>query len=207
MSQASQPTYEITCDRAVMMPMRDGTRLAADIYRPKADGPFPAVIERTPYNREESVILRTRTPQYLAERGFVVVVQDVRGRFGSEGAWYPFVDDGWGRNRDGYDTVAWVAAQPWCNGKVATAGGSYAGQTQMFLAPTRPPSLACCFVREAASEHLSLLTDHDFGIDPANREETRGVAMRRGDALGPRLELGARPLESVIAVAHTSGWQ
>src|SRR5262249_21290915 len=72
-------------------------------------------------------------------------------RFGSEGTWYPFVDDGWGKNRDGYDTIEWVAAQPWCNGRVGTAGGSYAGQTQMFLAPTRPPSLGCCFVREAAS--------------------------------------------------------
>src|SRR5262249_26772429 len=92
------------------------------------------------------------TPQYMAERGFVFVVQDVRGRFGSEGKWYPFVDDGWGENRDGYDTVAWIAEQPWCSGKVATAGGSYAGQTQMLLAPTRPPALACCFVRMAASD-------------------------------------------------------
>src|SRR5439155_1648686 len=115
-------------------------------------GRFPAVVERTPYNRETSVILRTGTPQYFAERGFAFVVQDVRGRFGSEGTWYPFRDDGWCTNRDGFDTIAWVAAQPWCNGKVATAGGSYAGQTQMFLAATRPPALACCFVREAASD-------------------------------------------------------
>src|SRR5262249_40488636 len=78
----------------------------------------------------------------------------VRGRFGSEGTWYPFVDDGWGANRDGSDTIQWIAEQPWCNGQVATAGGSYAGQTQMLLAPTRPPALACCFVREAAS-HLA----------------------------------------------------
>jgi putative CocE/NonD family hydrolase len=137
-----------------MIPMRDGTRLAADVYRPAAEGRFPAVVERTPYNRAESVILRTLTPQYLAQRGFVFIVQDVRGRFGSEGTWYPFLDDGWGDNRDGFDTVQWVAEQPWCNGRVATAGGSYAGQTQMFLAPTRPPALACCFVREAAS-HLA----------------------------------------------------
>jgi putative CocE/NonD family hydrolase len=147
----SQPRYEVTIDRDVWIPMRDGTRLAADVYRPSDTGRFPAVVERTPYNRAESVILRTRTPQYLAERGFVFVVQDVRGRFGSEGHWYPFRDDGWGARRDGFDTIAWIAEQPWCNGKVATVGGSYAGQTQMFLAPTRPPGLACCFVREAAS--------------------------------------------------------
>jgi putative CocE/NonD family hydrolase len=145
-------SYEVGIDRRVMAPMRDGTRLCADIYRPAAEGRFPAVLERTPYNREESVILRTQTPQYMAARGFVFVVQDVRGRFGSEGTWYPFRDDGWGENRDGFDTVAWLAKQPWCNGKVATAGGSYAGQTQMFLAPTRPAALRCCFVREAASD-------------------------------------------------------
>jgi putative CocE/NonD family hydrolase len=151
MSPPDQPRYEVAIDRSVMVPMRDGTRLAADIYRPRAAGRFPAVVERTPYNRAESVILRTKTPQYLAQRGFVFVVQDVRGRFGSEGTWYPFVDDGWGENRDGFDTIAWIAQQPWSSGKVGTAGGSYAGQTQMFLAPTRPPALACGFVREAAS--------------------------------------------------------
>lgn len=142
---------EVIIDRKVLIPMKDGTRLAADIYRPNADGSFPAIVERTPYNREESVILRTGTPRYFAERGFVFIVQDVRGRFGSEGTWYPFVDDGWGERQDGYETIEWIARQPWCNGKVATVGGSYAGQTQMFVAPTRPPALACCFIREAAS--------------------------------------------------------
>jgi putative CocE/NonD family hydrolase len=148
----NQTAHPITIDKTVYLPMSDGTRLAADIYRPATEGRFPAIVERTPYNREESVILRTGTPQFFAERGFAFVVQDVRGRFGSEGTWYPFVDDGWGKRRDGYDTIQWIAEQPWCNGKVATAGGSYAGQTQMFLAPTRPPALTCCFVREAASD-------------------------------------------------------
>jgi putative CocE/NonD family hydrolase len=154
MTAPTQAACEFVRDGGVLVPMRDGTRLAADVYRPAGAGRFPAIVERTPYNREESVILRTQTPQFFARRGFAFVVQDVRGRFGSEGTWYPFVDDGGGKNRDGFDTVAWVAAQPWCNGKVATAGGSYAGQTQMFLAPTRPPALVCCFVREAAS-HLA----------------------------------------------------
>src|SRR2546425_12374595 len=115
--------FEIAIDKSVMIPMADGIRLAADIYRPNVDGRFPAIVERTPYNREESVILRTQTPQYFAARGFVFVVQDVRGRFGSEGTWYPFRDDGWGKVRDGFDTIAWVARQPWSNGKVATGGG------------------------------------------------------------------------------------
>jgi putative CocE/NonD family hydrolase len=152
MTEPAQSRADFVIDRSVMIPMSDGTRLAADIYRPRAEGRYPAIVERTPYNREESVILRTKTPQFFAERGYVFVVQDVRGRFGSEGIWYPFADDGWGQRRDGYDTIAWVAEQPWCNGKVATAGGSFSGQTQMLLAPTRPPALVCGFVREAASD-------------------------------------------------------
>lgn len=155
MSKLPQPRYEFIVDKAVQVPMRDGTLLAADVYRPKAEGRFPAIVERTPYNREESVILRTQTPQFMAARGFVFVVQDVRGRWGSDGLWYPFIDDGWGENQDGYDTIQWVAEQPWCSGKVATAGGSYSGQTQMLLAPTRPPALACSFIREAASDLAS----------------------------------------------------
>jgi putative CocE/NonD family hydrolase len=209
MNNLSQPRFAITTDKAVTVPMRDGTRLAADVYRPQADGRFPAVVERTPYNREESVLLRTKTPEYLAERGFVVVVQDVRGRFGSEGAWYPFVDDGGGKNRDGYDTVQWAAAQPWCNGKVATTGGSYAGQTQMLLAPTRPPALVCGFVREAASDlarqwcYRGGAFEWAFNLDwsmrhgvPALRRQAdlvakvAGIADDRFDMLPP----GASPL-------------
>jgi putative CocE/NonD family hydrolase len=152
MNDTAQACFPVTVDRALPVPMRDGTRLAADVYRPGGAGRFPAVVERTPYDREQSVLLRTATPQFLAGRGFAVVVQDVRGRFGSEGAWYPFADDGWGRNQDGYDTVQWAAAQPWCDGRVATTGGSYSGQTQLLAAAARPPALACCFVREAASD-------------------------------------------------------
>src|SRR5262245_25164955 len=150
---SSTPQYEIVIDKSVTVPMRDGTRLAADIYRPSAEGQFPTIVERTPYNREASVILRTNTPQYFAQRGFVFVVQDVRGRFGSEGAWYPFIDDGWGENRDGYDTVEWAAAQPWCDGNVGTIGGSYAGATQYRLAPTRPPHLRAMYVRESSADY------------------------------------------------------
>jgi putative CocE/NonD family hydrolase len=198
----SQPCYELTVDRAVWIPMRDGTRLAADVYRPREPGRFPAVVERTPYNRAESVILRTQTPQYLAQRGFVFVVQDVRGRFGSEGSWYPFRDDGWGENRDGADTIAWVAEQPWCNGRVATAGGSFAGQTQMFLAPTRPPALVCCFVREAASNLAQQWAYRDgalewaFNFDWCCRHAAH--AMRRQiDLIQQAVDGNARRFETV----------
>jgi putative CocE/NonD family hydrolase len=216
MNNLAPPRYSVTVEKAVMMPMRDGTRLAADLYRPEADGRFPALVERTPYNREESVILRTRTPQFFAERGFVVVVQDVRGRFGSEGSWYPFIDDGSGRNRDGYDTIQWVASQPWCNGKVATTGGSYSGQTQMLLAPTRPPALVCGFVREAASDlarqwcYRGGAFEWGFNLDwcmrhgiPSLRRQADQLAKVAGIAADrfDMLPLGQSPL-----LADTFGW-
>src|SRR3990172_7858482 len=145
-------TFGVQVQRQVMIPMRDGTKLAADLYLPDAPGKYPVVVERTPYNREDSVFLRTDSARALASRGYIVAIQDVRGRFGSEGIWYPFVDDCWGKNKDGYDTIEWLAAHPRSNGNVGTAGGSYAGQTQMLLAPTRPPHLKCCFIREPASD-------------------------------------------------------
>jgi hypothetical protein len=144
--------FKVKVQRNVRVPMRDGVELAADFYFPDAPGRYPTVVERTPYNREESVIFRTKTPEYFASRGYLVVVEDVRGRFGSGGIWYPFVADGWGTLRDGYDTIEWLARHSLSNGKIGTLGGSFAGQTQMLVAPTRPPHLAASFVREAAAD-------------------------------------------------------
>ncbi len=146
------PQWKVKIDRNVRVPMRDGVELAADFYYPDTPGKFPTVVERTPYNREESVLHRTGTPEYFASRGYLIVIQDVRGRFGSGGVWYPFIADGWGRLRDGFDTVEWLARHPRSNGKIGTLGGSFAGQTQMLVAPTRPPHLVAAFVREAASD-------------------------------------------------------
>ena len=104
--------------------MSDGVTLAADLYLPSGPGPWPVLLERTPYNKEVSVeVSQVGSPAYFASRGYAVVVQDTRGRFKSEGEFYPFRDDGWGDNRDGYDTVEAIASQKWCNGKVGTLGG------------------------------------------------------------------------------------
>src|SRR5262245_15768171 len=138
--------------RNVRIPMRDGVELAADFYFPDGAGPFPTLLERTPYNREESVLHHTKSPEYFASRGYLLVIQDVRGRFGSDGVWYPFVADGWGRLRDGYDTIEWLAEHPLSNGRVATLGGSFAVMTQLLVAPNRPPHLVTSFVRECASD-------------------------------------------------------
>jgi len=139
--------------RDVQVPMRDGTILYADVYLPERDGSFPALLERTPYNKETSSEITLDSPRVYTDHGYAVVIQDVRGRFKSEGEFYPFRDDGWGPNRDGYDTVEWIAVQPWCNGKVGTIGGSYSGVTQYRMLPTRPPHLAASFVRESSSDY------------------------------------------------------
>ncbi|MBI3990470.1 MAG: CocE/NonD family hydrolase, partial [candidate division NC10 bacterium] len=147
-AQGSEPRFDYTIEKNVMIPMRDGVRLAADLYLPKGTGPFPVIVERTPYDKTGPVSAAASNPTYYAARGYAVVVQDVRGRYASEGAFYPFQTDA----QDGYDTVEWAAVQPWSNGKICTIGGSYTGMTQYLLAPTRPPHLVCMFVREAVSD-------------------------------------------------------
>ena len=114
--------------------MRDGVVLRATLYRPATAGRFPTLVYRTPYNRTAPA-----DPIVLAavRRGYVVMLQDVRGRYGSGGVFQPYQQEG----RDGYDTIEWVARQPWSNGAVGTFGLSYPGAVQWLAAVERPPSL------------------------------------------------------------------
>ena len=133
-------------EHGAAMTTRDGVVLRADIYRPAAEGKYPVLLERTPYNKDGAVTFAMRA----VSRGFMVVVQDVRGRFSSEGEWYPFKYE----MNDGYDTVEWVAGLPDSNGKVGMFGGSYVGATQMLAAVTHPPHLtAICPVVTASNYH------------------------------------------------------
>ncbi|HMD39537.1 MAG TPA: CocE/NonD family hydrolase [Candidatus Acidoferrum sp.] len=126
--------YEVIVERNVAAKMRDGVTLRADIYRPKADGKFPVLLVRTPYDKTHESSFGMKG----AARGYVVVEQDVRGRFESEGEWYTFKNE----SADGYDTVEWAAALPYSNGKVGMFGGSYVGATQFLAAIAKPPHLA-----------------------------------------------------------------
>jgi putative CocE/NonD family hydrolase len=121
-------------ERNVAAKMRDGVTLRADIYRPKADGKYPVLLVRTPYDKQWVSGFALKA----AERGYVVVAQDVRGRFESEGEWYTFKNE----SQDGYDTVEWAATLPYANGKVGMFGGSYVGATQYLAALAKPPHLA-----------------------------------------------------------------
>src|SRR5579872_1684816 len=139
-------SYEVTIEHNVTAKMRDGVVLRADVYRPKADGKFPVLLQRTPYNKTNGVNFGLQA----AARGFVVIFQDVRGRYSSEGEWYTFKHE----PDDGYDSVEWAAALPYSNGKVGMFGGSYVGATQMLAAIAHPPHLAgICPVVTASNYH------------------------------------------------------
>jgi len=150
--------FDVVLTSDVMVRMRDGVRLATDIYRPArggqpAAGRFPVILERTPYGK--TVVSRSElsvadpTPKSRAEvarffvsRGYVVIYQDCRGRYGSEGQFVKYLSDG----LDGYDTCAWILGQPWCDGKIGTMGLSYAAHTQGALACAGAPGVAALFL-------------------------------------------------------------
>jgi putative CocE/NonD family hydrolase len=142
---AAEP-YPIVYEHNVVAKMRDGVTLRADIYRPQREGKFPVLLQRTPYDKNNSIEFGITA----AARGYVVIIQDVRGRFASEGKWYTFTNEA----RDGYDTVEWAAALPYADGKVGMFGGSYVGATQMLAAIAHPPHLAgICPVVTASNYH------------------------------------------------------
>ncbi len=131
----------IRIDRNVTIEVRDGTRLRADIYRPNDRQKHPAIFIRTPYNK----LRAAGSGGYLdvlsaVDAGFVVVIQDVRGRFASEGE-FRRRDLSTVEGMDGYDSVEWIASQPWCDGSVGTSGGSYLAQLQWQTAMENPPHL------------------------------------------------------------------
>ena len=128
------------------IPMRDGIELAADVYLPtQASRPAPAIVQSTPYDKSQSIFFQTEA-QFFQQRGYVVVVHDVRGRGKSEGCWRAFVNDG----LDTYDVIEWIACQNWCTGKIGTTGLSYAGWTQWAAASETPPHLSCMISTSAA---------------------------------------------------------
>jgi putative CocE/NonD family hydrolase len=134
---------DVTAERNITMRLQDGARLATDVYLPAGvPGPWPAILERTPYNKLGPALVLSA--KYFASHGYAVVLQDVRGRYASEGEWYPFGNEG----PDGVEAVAWVRAQPWCDGRVATIGLSYSSCTQTSLAALDPPGLAAQFVSQ-----------------------------------------------------------
>lgn len=135
---ASQASSAVTVEFDVSARMRDGVTLRANVYRPDGPGPWPTLLTRLPYGKDLPMIVSRLDPVQVARRGFMLVIQDCRGRFASEGEWDPFRLE----RQDGYDTVEWAALLPGSNGRVGMYGESYFGNTQWLAAMEQPPSLA-----------------------------------------------------------------
>ncbi|MGH2369295.1 MAG: CocE/NonD family hydrolase, partial [Chloroflexota bacterium] len=162
--EGSAQQFDVLCERNVMIPARDGVRLATDLYFPAiggrwAPGRFPVLLERTPYDKAGAGMVANG--QYFARRGYVCAIQDVRGRFASEGEWYPFAKEA----PDGYDAVEWLAAQDWCDGQVGTMGGSYSGSDQSALATLNPPHLKTMIVAVGAHNYYHASMRHNGALE------------------------------------------
>jgi uncharacterized protein len=155
------PKYDIAVFKDVMVPMRDGIKLACNIYRPAlngkiVEGRFPSILERTPYSKDQVEWLT----DIFIPLGYVAVRQDVRGRSNSEGTWRFFRDD---RN-DGYDTAKWIGEQPWSDGGIGTVGISYPGGTQHALALSNPPYLKAMIPAYATSDVELAIAQLPYGV-------------------------------------------
>lgn len=202
---AAQENYQVEVRRYVPATMRDGVILRADIYQPKAEGKFPVLLVRTPYDRRNETGFGMRA----AARGYVVIAQDVRGRFESGGEWYTFKNE----SNDGYDTVEWAAALPYSNGKVGMFGGSYVGATQYLAAIAKPPHLAGICPTVTASNYHDGWTYQGGAFEQwFNESWTTGLAMntmrrrveQNGDALGGSKTLPLNDYE-VLAAPSAAG--
>lgn len=127
----------VTVDFDVAAPMRDGTLLRANVYRPAGEGRWPVLLTRLPYGKDYALGSSILDPVQAARRGYAVIVQDTRGRFRSEGDFYPYRAEA----EDGFDSVAWAAGLPFSDGRVGMYGASYFGQTQWLAAAEQPPAL------------------------------------------------------------------
>lgn len=125
---AAEKPHAVQTLAEVMIPMRDGIKLSANIFLPKETGRYPVILSRSPYGKGDT---NNGQARFFAARGYVYISQDCRGKGSSEGQWVPFMNEA----NDGQDTHKWILAQPWSNGRIGTAGGSYVGYTQWVSAP------------------------------------------------------------------------
>ena len=199
--------------KTVMVPMSDGVKLATDVYLPDGTGQFPVVLARTPYGRTTDF-----TGAVACMLGYVGVVQDMRGRFGSEGENLPFIGCGWEAPHDGADTVAWILTQDWCNGKVGTFGGSAGGITQNLLAGAQPQGVQAQYIAVAAA---NLYTDAGYIGGAFRKEQVEGwttshhfdpkaILMWKEhpsfDAFWQRFDSTAKHAVMTSPAVHVGGW-
>lgn len=191
---------EVAVVRNVMVSMRDGTRLATDLYLPARDGaalpgPFPVILDRTPYNKDGRA---TALVDWFVPHGYAVVVQDVRGRFRSEGRWIPLKND----PEDGHDTAQWICSQPWSARAIGTVGSSYEAATQHALALGGAPCVKAMIPRNAMSNFGRYGVRHHgaFELRWLNWVLTLGNAAGGTDALAAATRAAADPVAAPALV-------
>ncbi len=185
MDKLSVSGFDLVVERDVMVPMRDGVKLLTDIYRPAhngqaATGPFPVILERTPYGKADARFVSQG--EFFAKRGYVFVIQDVRGRYASEGTFLNYIQE----PDDGCDTVQWLNRQPWSNGKIGLTGSSYSAATLNAILIQSPPGLAAAVMRQGTSNY------HEDGA-------WQGGAFELLHNIGNTLSLAVKGSKEVLA--------
>ena len=211
-ARADQAAYDVVVMHDVMVPMRDGVRLASDIYLPARNGKadmqrFPVILERTPYDKT-AASRSERTPAdaepksraevaaFFVRKGYVVIYQDCRGRYKSEGEFVKYLADG----HDGYDTCAWILRQAWSNGRIGTMGLSYAAHTQGALGSAGAPGVKAMFLDSGGFANA-----YQGGIRQGGAFEMKQATWAYGEALAsPRVRADAKAFAALKAVDITS---
>jgi uncharacterized protein len=197
-----------------MVTMSDGTRLATDVYVLKGERPMPVLLLRTPYGKDGLGQYATQA----AALGFSFVAQDVRGRHESEGDNLPFIADGWGEHRDGYDICTWLTQQNWCDGNIGTMGASALGITQNLTAPTQPPGLRCQYIsvattslyHQAAYQGGALRVSQVEGWLTDNKYDPLALELYRAhpdyDQFWRQFDISAVVGDITVPAIHEGGW-
>ncbi len=158
--------YNYVVEKDCSALMRDGVKLYSDVYKPDTRGKFPVILIRMPYGKSEYYCFMPAVGKYWAKKGYACVIQDVRGKWASEGVWEPFIHEA----QDGYDTLDWISAQPWCDGNIGMIGESYFGYAQWAVAPLNHPNLKCIAPGDTAADIYGVW----FYVDHAFCQQTMG---------------------------------
>ena len=189
--------YSVKFEPNVPLMLRDGTITYGDVFRPDAAGQYPGLLQRTPYDKSTPLPrMGSLDAVRAASHGYAVVIQDVRGRFSSDGEFYPFVDE----INDGYDSVEWLASQSWCSGKVGMYGASYVGATQWLAAKAKPPSLVAIAPGMTGSDYHEgwAWQGGAFALGFNLSWTVGGLTSANWESLSKRLFLPPRQLELLI---------
>ena len=179
---------------AVLVPMRDGTRLATDVYLPSAAGRVPAVLARTPYGARGNAVWFPAIGRLFADHGMAFVAQDTRGHHGSEGVAEPFEHEA----RDGYDTCEWIVRQPWSNGTIAVFGESYVGYTAIAAASSGHPAIRAAALRATSTDIAGDWLRHQGVLRLEFVVRWALAAWSGRDNLAPDFDWSIRPLRGVV---------